>query len=158
MSSCCSEPGTAVRAGQFANYMILLLIILIMSTLLGDISTRGLCCSIQVPSPWDLHMQTHPDPFWGSQAVGNKPREVQGELHHPKDFPKQEGKRWEMGILRVLGTPWCQDSLELSPGMHPAPQGISGGFRGNWKGPLWFSSTHSPGAAPFPPLPGCFIA
>lgn len=56
LSSCCSGPGAAVkeepRAGRFANYMILLLIILITKDmLLGDISTRGLCCSIQVPNP-----------------------------------------------------------------------------------------------------------
>lgn len=133
MSSRCSEPGTAVRAGEFANYMILLLIILIMSTLLGDIS---LCYSIQVLNPQDLHLGTHPDPLWGSQALRGA-----GRAPSPQRLPKGGG-RWDVSVPGLPGA---------EPG--DAPQGIPDGFRENWKGPLWFSSTHSPGAAPAGSLP-----
>lgn len=93
-SLCCSEPGTAVRAGEFANYMILLLIILIMSTQLGDIS---LCCSVQVLDPQALHLGTHPDPLWGSQALRGA-----GRAPSPQRLPKGGG-RW--GCERAR-TPW----------------------------------------------------
>lgn len=120
------------------------------------------CCqaSQQVPGPESLglHTEIHLDPFWGSQAMGDKPRAVQEGPHHPKGSPKQEGKRWEMGVLGALGAPLCWGSLQLSPRMHPAPpwegpHSIRGGLRGaaGDLGGIDGETGNVPSGSPLPP-------
>lgn len=74
---------------------------------------------------------------------------VQAGPHYPKGSPKQEGKRWEMG---VLGAPLCRGSPELStqlpPGLAPAPSRHSGMLGGGLWGIYGEIGSTPPGSSP----------